>query len=148
MTISRRTLLAATGAMATAAAAPASATARRDGTLTLLDPALAAADLAAARAVAGIERRTIEADLVWQWRLLTQPVLLVNHADDDCAFTQPRSAGRFKALLTRAAKADIVVLRGGPDGSGEQCEAQGHHGFWGQDEEVVTTVTNWLKGLR
>jgi hypothetical protein len=79
---------------------------------------------------------------------ITQPVLLVNHADDDCAFTQPRSAGRFKALLTRAAKADLVVLRGGPDGSGEQCEAQGHHGFWGQDEEVVTTVTNWLKGLR
>jgi hypothetical protein len=79
---------------------------------------------------------------------MTQPVLLVAHADDDCAFTQAPSAGAFKALLTRAAKVDIVVLRGGPAGSGDQCEALSHHGFWGQDAEVVTTVTNWLKALR
>jgi hypothetical protein len=79
---------------------------------------------------------------------MTQPVLLVAHADDDCALTQASSAKAFKALLTRAAKADIVVLRGGPAGSGDQCDAFGHHGFWGQDAEVVTTVTNWLKRLR
>jgi len=79
---------------------------------------------------------------------MTQPVLLVAHADDDCAFTQAHSAGAFKALLTRAAKVDITVLRGGPAGSGDPCEAFGHHGFWGQDDEVVTTVTNWLKKLR
>ena len=78
---------------------------------------------------------------------ITQPVLLVAHADDECALTQASSAKAFKGLLTRA-KADIVVLRGGPDGSGDPCDAFGHHGFWGQDEEVVTTVTNWLKGLR
>jgi hypothetical protein len=79
---------------------------------------------------------------------ITQPVLLVAHADDDCALTQASSANAFKVLLTRAAKAEIVVLRGGLDGSGDACDAFGHHGFWGQDAEVVTTVTNWLKGLR
>jgi hypothetical protein len=79
---------------------------------------------------------------------MTQPVLLVSHADDACAYTQARSARAFKAQLTRAAKVDIALLRGGPAGSGEPCEAFGHHGFFGQDAEVVTTVTNWLKTLR
>jgi hypothetical protein len=79
---------------------------------------------------------------------ITQPVLLVFHADDACAYTQATSAGPFKALLTRAAKVDIALLRGGPAGSGDPCEASGHHGFFGQDAEVVTTVTNWLKALR
>lgn len=79
---------------------------------------------------------------------MTQPVLLVFHADDACAYTRASSARAFKALLTRTTKVDIALLRGGPAGSGEPCEAFGHHGFFGQDAEVVTTVTNWLKTLR
>ena len=76
---------------------------------------------------------------------ITQPVLLVFHADDACAYTQASSARPFKALLTRTTRVDIALLHGGPAGSGEPCEAFGHHGFFGQDTEVVTTVTNWLK---
>jgi hypothetical protein len=79
---------------------------------------------------------------------MTQPALLVSHADDACVYTQASSARAFKALLTRSTKVDIALLRGGPAGSGEACEALGHHGFFGQDAEVVTTVTNWLKTLR
>ncbi len=79
---------------------------------------------------------------------ITQPTLLVFHADDDCAFTQPTSADAFKRLLTRAAKVDVVVLQGGSAGSGDQCDAQAHHGFLGQDDEVVQRVTSWLKELR
>jgi hypothetical protein len=90
---------------------------------------------------------SVAATIGWLDRI-TQPILLVAHADDECAFTQARSAGRFKALLKRTAKVDIVMLRGGPAGSGDQCEAFGHHGFFGQDAEVVTTVTDWLKTLR
>jgi hypothetical protein len=79
---------------------------------------------------------------------MTQPVLLVFHANDACALTQASSARAFKALLTRAAKVDIALLRGGPAGSGDPCDAFGHHGFFGQDAEVVMKVTNWLKSLR
>jgi hypothetical protein len=78
---------------------------------------------------------------------MTQPVLLVFHANDACAWTQGSSAKPFKALLRRAAKVDIALLRGGPRGSGDSCEAFGHHGFFGQDGEVVRTVTHWLKKL-
>jgi dienelactone hydrolase len=78
---------------------------------------------------------------------MTQPVLLVFHADDTCVWTRASSARRFKALLTRAAKVDIALLRGGPSGSGDPCESFAHHGFFGQDGEVVRTVTRWLKRL-
>jgi hypothetical protein len=79
---------------------------------------------------------------------MRQPVLLVFHADDACPYTQASSARAFKFLLAGTTKTDIALLRGGPAGSGEPCEAFGHHGFFGQDAEVVTTVTNWLKTLR
>lgn len=79
---------------------------------------------------------------------ITQPVLLVAHADDECALTQASSAAAFKPLLTRAAKVDIAVLRGGRAGPDDPCEALSHHGFFGQDAEVVTTVTEWLRKLR
>jgi hypothetical protein len=78
---------------------------------------------------------------------MTQPLLLVFHANDTCAWTRASSAKPFKALLTRAAKVDIALLRGGPRGSGDPCESFGHHGFFGQDGEVVRTVTQWLKRL-
>jgi hypothetical protein len=79
---------------------------------------------------------------------ITQPTLLVSHVDDPCAFTQAASAGRFKPLLRRAAKVDTVLIRGGPEGSGDQCGGLGPHGFFGQDDEVVAAVTRWLKNLR
>jgi hypothetical protein len=79
---------------------------------------------------------------------ITQPTLLVSHADDLCAFTLAASAPRFKALLKRAAKVDTMLIRGGPEGSGDQCEPFGHHGFFGQDDEVVAAITRWLKNLR
>jgi dienelactone hydrolase len=79
---------------------------------------------------------------------ITQPTLLVFHVDDECAFTLATSANEFKSLLTRATKVDIELLQGGLAGSGDQCEAQTHHGFLGQDDVVVQTVTKWLKKLR
>ena len=41
-----------------------------------------------------------------------------------------------------------MLIRGGPEGSGDQCEPFGHHGFFGQDDEVVAAITRWLKNLR
>lgn len=87
------------------------------------------------RAVRGLDR-------------IAQPVLLVSHADDGCAFTQASSVPPFKALLTSAKQVDSIVLSGGREAPGDQCEALGHHGFFGQDKEVVARITEWLKSLR
>ena len=79
---------------------------------------------------------------------ITQPMLLLAHKDDDCVYTPASAAAEFKMLPTRAARVDSVVLRGGPEGWGEPCEAYGHHGFFGQDEEVVAAIVQWIRGLR
>ena len=60
---------------------------------------------------------------------------------------QPSSADKFKALLTKAAKVDIKLLSGGTNTGSNPCEADTHHGFQGQDAEVVQLVSDWLKAL-
>lgn len=79
---------------------------------------------------------------------ITQPTLIVYHEKDGCPYTPASSASRAKALLKGAARVDIKLMNGGSPGSGDPCKAQSHHGFLGQDTEVVGLVTEWLNGLQ
>ena len=78
---------------------------------------------------------------------IRQPILLVFHANDGCPYTPAAAANRAQRLLRSAKRVDLVRLTGGSAGSGEPCEARSHHGFAGQDQEVVKTVTAWLRRL-
>jgi hypothetical protein len=78
---------------------------------------------------------------------ITQPTFLVFHSKDGCRYSNPSSASKFKALLTKAAKVDVKLLSGGTNTGSDPCEADTHHGFQGQDAEVVQLVTDWLKAL-
>ncbi|HEX2337375.1 MAG TPA: hypothetical protein VHI72_12945 [Hyphomicrobiaceae bacterium] len=78
---------------------------------------------------------------------ITQPTLIVFHSKDGCRYSSPASADRFKALLTKAAKVDITILSGGTNTGSDPCQADTHHGFQGQDADVVRIVGDWLKGL-
>jgi hypothetical protein len=78
---------------------------------------------------------------------IRQPVLLLHHAKDACAYTPASMPARFKSLLTGAARVDIRILDGGMSGTGDPCQAQSHHGFLGQDAEVVRIVTDWAKAV-
>ncbi len=78
---------------------------------------------------------------------ITLPVLIVQHENDECVYTPAANVGRFKAMLTAAPRVDIVMLKGGSAGRGHPCEAMSAHGFIGLDDEVVKTVTDWLKAL-
>ena len=78
---------------------------------------------------------------------ITQPTFLVFHSKDACKYSNPSSASRFKALLTKAAKVDVKLLSGGTNTGSDPCEADTHHGFQGQDTEVVQLVADWLKAL-
>ena len=78
---------------------------------------------------------------------IKQPTLIVYHEKDGCAHTPASSGNRFKALLTGASQVDVKIMKGGSAGSGDPCQANSHHGFLGQDQEVVDLVTGWLKAL-
>jgi hypothetical protein len=75
---------------------------------------------------------------------ITQPVLLLHHTMDACGYTPVRSSGMFKALLTGAKRVDVKLMDGGNPGSGDPCQANSHHGFLGQDADVVRIITTWI----
>ena len=78
---------------------------------------------------------------------ITQPTFIVFHSKDGCRYSSPSSADKFKALLTKAPKVDIKIVSGGTNTGSNPCEADTHHGFEGQDAEVVRLVGDWLKAL-
>ncbi len=73
------------------------------------------------------------------------PVLLVGHTADTCRVTPPSGIATYAARLTGARKVDTLMLSGGEPAKGDVCEAQGPHGFFGMDQQVVDAVTGWLK---
>lgn len=76
-----------------------------------------------------------------------QPVFIVYHRDDGCAYTPASSAEKAKALFSGSSKVEVKILTGGSAGRGDPCDAQSPHGFIGLDAEVVALVTGWLKAL-
>lgn len=78
---------------------------------------------------------------------ITQPTLIVYHRDDGCPYTPASSAAKVKTLLKGAAQVDVKIMSGGQAGASDPCKGKSHHGFLGQDAEVVALVSTWLKGL-
>ncbi len=60
--------------------------------------------------------------------------LVIHHRQDGCRLTQPAGVDPF--VKWSAGRARAVWVSGGTD-QGDPCEAGGHHGFNGQDGQVV-----------
>jgi hypothetical protein len=65
------------------------------------------------------------------------------HEHDQCFVSPPDKVMPFKALLTKAASVDVIMMSGG-NTRGDPCEAHSYHGYFGIDGEVVRAVTTWL----
>jgi hypothetical protein len=70
------------------------------------------------------------------------PLLVVGHKKDACLYTLVSTFERFKAW--HGGKVDIVMLDG-PVGTGDPCEARSAHGFVGVEDELLATITKWIK---
>jgi len=66
--------------------------------------------------------------------------LVIHHRRDGCRWTSPNGVAPFVAWS--GGKARVAWLDGG-SASGDPCEARGHHGFNGQDSEVVNLVAGF-----
>ncbi len=77
---------------------------------------------------------------------IAMPVLLLHHRHDACRLTPPSGPALLRPLLKAAPRVDLVMLEGG-SGTGNPCEGRSAHGFWGIDDQVVATVTEWLGRL-
>jgi pimeloyl-ACP methyl ester carboxylesterase len=73
---------------------------------------------------------------------LTQPVLVVHHAQDPCPLCDP--AG-LPALMAKFApgQATLLTYTGGRS-MGPACEAHSHHGYNGIEDQVVADIGAWI----
>jgi predicted alpha/beta-hydrolase family hydrolase len=74
------------------------------------------------------------------------PVLILGHGGDDCYVTpwseQEDLAGRFK----HAAAVETIRIDGGDPGNlAEPCGPISHHGFLGQEKDVVGRIAVWIR---
>ena len=65
--------------------------------------------------------------------------LFVHHEDDGCFLCSYHAAQQI------AAGHDLITVHDGM-ARGSPCQAKGHHGFYGQDQAVVTAIKAWIVG--
>ena len=73
---------------------------------------------------------------------LLPPTLVIHHRQDGCRFTSPNGVAPF--LAWSGGKAKVDWLDGG-ESRGDPCQARGHHGFNGQDGQVVSLVAAFAR---
>lgn len=72
------------------------------------------------------------------------PVLVVHHSKDACRVCLPAEAAKIPTLLVNATKKDFMLIEGGSDPHGNECNAQHWHGFINYEEATVKLITDWM----
>lgn len=93
----------------------------------------------------GMLRGNFSAETMGNPAAIKAPVLLVAHQDDTCRVTLPSDMAGYAARLTGSRKVETITLSGGVRTQDDPCEALGPHGFAGIDQQLVDTITAWLK---
>ncbi|HZZ29483.1 MAG TPA: hypothetical protein VFE46_15905 [Pirellulales bacterium] len=71
------------------------------------------------------------------------PVLIVHHTQDGCSKCPYSDVPALLAKFSAAPKKQLIPISGGQS-TGDPCEARSHHGFNGNEQEVVTQIANWI----
>ncbi|WP_114639117.1 hypothetical protein [Polynucleobacter necessarius] len=66
--------------------------------------------------------------------------LIVSHKNDGCHVTRPSSAIENSERYGT----QFFLMEGGID-EGDPCQAAGHHGYRGIEQEVVNKIKNWIR---
>lgn len=71
------------------------------------------------------------------------PVLVVHHEHDGCRYCAFGEIGRLMDKLDRTPRKELMTFKGGR-AEGDPCEAMGHHGFNGLEDQVVAAIAGWV----
>jgi alpha/beta superfamily hydrolase len=74
---------------------------------------------------------------------LEMPVLVVHHEDDECRHSSIADLPDLMASLGTRAEREVVTFTGGTT-TGDPCESDAHHGFAGQEAEVVRAIAEFI----
>lgn len=73
------------------------------------------------------------------------PVLVVHHEEDACRLCSFSDVPRLMNGLSSAPRKELLAFKGG-ESRGDPCEAFAHHGYNGQEAEVVAKIVAWVVG--
>ena len=76
---------------------------------------------------------------------ITIPTLIISHLKDGCRHTPHEGAGVIKGLLENSKKVEVKKFDGGYEISSNPCNAKTYHGFLDIEEEVVNTISKFIK---
>jgi pimeloyl-ACP methyl ester carboxylesterase len=71
------------------------------------------------------------------------PVLLVHHEQDSCRVCPYSEVPAVLKALVNSPRKQLITVTGGVS-QGDPCEAFAHHGYNGQEAEVVQQISQWL----
>lgn len=75
------------------------------------------------------------------------PVLIVGHVNDDCFATPWPDQFDLRKKFRSAPVVDTIRIEGGDAGNhASPCGPFSHHGFLGQEDDVVAKIAGWIKG--
>lgn len=75
---------------------------------------------------------------------ISVPVLVVFHEKDSCKVTRPDEAKYIIDKLKHARVKKLMLLSGGQNPTGDECEALHWHGFIGAEAQAAKTITDWV----
>lgn len=73
------------------------------------------------------------------------PVLVMHHERDGCSICKPPEVPAIVNGLRNAAVKRLLMVNGGANPRGDECEALHWHGFVGMESEAVAMIADWIK---
>ena len=78
-------------------------------------------------------------------KAIQMPVLVYHHAKDACRHCQPVETSWILKGLSNAPVKKLMMVDGGADPTGDECDAQHWHGFIGMEREAVDQIAGWIR---
>jgi pimeloyl-ACP methyl ester carboxylesterase len=72
------------------------------------------------------------------------PVLVISHEKDGCSVTRPDENKYIIDKLKNARVKKLILLNGGSDPTGDECEALHWHGFINFEAQASKAITDWV----
>ncbi len=75
---------------------------------------------------------------------ISVPILVIHHEQDGCNHCSYRDVPFLMKKLTGAPRKELIAITGG-ESRGDPCQAFAHHGYNGQEKDVVSKIADWIR---
>ncbi len=73
------------------------------------------------------------------------PAYIASHKDDECHVTPPSHVKKIAAKLKNSPNVKTMLFEGGDEPRGRACGGKSEHGFVGIEEQVVSSIVDFIK---